>query len=153
VAGQCGVAVCNGTVALELALSTLDIPAGREVILPSFTIVGCLEAVLRNSLIPVLVDCDSRTHLHGYCRCAPENHIPNSSHHACSYLRTSCLYGGAAFAVARIRPQDCGGCRRGSRRQNTWLVINGGVAGHLGMFPHFHFTPTKTLRQAKAGWF
>ena len=57
-----GVAVCNGTVALELALSTLDIPAGREVILPSFTIVSCLEAVLRNGLIPVLVDCDSRTY-------------------------------------------------------------------------------------------
>jgi len=57
-----GVAVCNGTVALELALSALDIPAGREVILPSFTIVSCLEAVLRNSLIPVLVDCDPRTY-------------------------------------------------------------------------------------------
>ena len=40
----------------------MDIPAGREVILPSFTIVSCLEAVLRNGLIPVLVDCDSRTY-------------------------------------------------------------------------------------------
>ena len=57
-----GVAVCNGTVALELALSALDIPAGREVILPSFTIVSCLEAVLRNNLIPVLVDCDPTTY-------------------------------------------------------------------------------------------
>jgi perosamine synthetase len=57
-----GVAVCNGTVALELALSSLDIPAGGEVILPSFTIVSCLEAVLRNNLIPVLVDCDPRTY-------------------------------------------------------------------------------------------
>ncbi len=57
-----GVAVCNGTVALELSLSALDIPAGREVILPSFTIVSCLEAVLRNNLMPVLVDCDPRTY-------------------------------------------------------------------------------------------
>jgi perosamine synthetase len=57
-----GVAVCNGTVALELAVSVLDLPRGSEVILPSFTIVSCLEAVLRNNLTPVLVDCDSRTY-------------------------------------------------------------------------------------------
>ena len=57
-----GVAVANGTVALELAISVLDLPEGGEVILPSFTIVSCLEAVLRNNLVPVLVDCDPRTY-------------------------------------------------------------------------------------------
>jgi perosamine synthetase len=59
---QHGVAVCNGTVALELAVSALALPPGGEVILPSFTIVSCLEAVLRNGLTPVLVDCDPRTY-------------------------------------------------------------------------------------------
>lgn len=53
-----GIAVSNGTVALELAVSALGIPPGHEVILPSFTIVSCLEAVLRNNLSPVLVDCN-----------------------------------------------------------------------------------------------
>ena len=57
-----GVAVCNGTVSLELALSALELPAGGEVILPSFTIVSCLEAILRNGLRPVFVDCDPRTY-------------------------------------------------------------------------------------------
>ena len=57
-----GVAVCNGTVALELAVSVFDFLPGGEVILPSFTIVSCLEAVLRNGLDPVLVDCDPRTY-------------------------------------------------------------------------------------------
>jgi perosamine synthetase len=57
-----GIAVSNGTVALELAISVLSLPAGSEVILPSFTIVSCLEAVLRNNLIPVLVDCDPKTY-------------------------------------------------------------------------------------------
>jgi perosamine synthetase len=57
-----GVAVSNGTVALELAVSVLDLPFGSEVIMPSFTIVSCLEAVLRNGLIPILVDCDPRTY-------------------------------------------------------------------------------------------
>ena len=56
-----GVAVANGTVALELAVSVLNLPPGGEVILPSFTIVSCLEAVLRNGLKPVLVDCDPET--------------------------------------------------------------------------------------------
>ena len=57
-----GVAVANGTVALELAVSVLNLLDGGEVILPSFTIVSCLEAILRNNLIPVLVDCDPRTY-------------------------------------------------------------------------------------------
>lgn len=57
-----GVAVSNGTVSLELAISVLELPRGSEVILPSFTIVSCLEAVLRNDLKPVLVDCDPRTY-------------------------------------------------------------------------------------------
>ena len=57
-----GVAVSNGTAALELALSALDLKPASEVILPSFTIVSCLEAVLRNNLMPVLVDCDPRTY-------------------------------------------------------------------------------------------
>jgi len=56
-----GVAVSNCTVALELAVSVLNLPPGSEVILPSFTIVSCLEAVLRNGLTPVLVDCDPKT--------------------------------------------------------------------------------------------
>ena len=56
-----GVAVANGTVALELAVSVLNLAPGGEVILPSFTIVSCLEAVLRNNLTPVLVDCDPKT--------------------------------------------------------------------------------------------
>ncbi len=53
-----GIAVSNGSVALELAVSSLDFEPGGEVILPSFTIVSCLEAVLRNELVPVLVDSD-----------------------------------------------------------------------------------------------
>jgi perosamine synthetase len=56
-----GVAVCNGTVALELAVSALELPENAEVILPSFTIISCVEAVLRNNLTPVLVDCDPKT--------------------------------------------------------------------------------------------
>jgi perosamine synthetase len=56
-----GVAVCNGTVALELALAALALPPGSEVILPSFTIISCVAAVLRTGCRPVLVDCEHDT--------------------------------------------------------------------------------------------
>jgi perosamine synthetase len=56
-----GVAVCNGTVALELAMAALALPAKSEVILPSFTIISCVAAVLRTGCRPVLVDCDPDT--------------------------------------------------------------------------------------------
>jgi perosamine synthetase len=56
-----GVAVCNGTVALELALAALALPPGSEVILPSFTIISCVAAVLRTGCRPVLVDCEPDT--------------------------------------------------------------------------------------------
>jgi len=53
-----GVAVCNGTAALECAIAALAIPAGSEVILPTFTIISCASAILRAGAIPVVVDCD-----------------------------------------------------------------------------------------------
>jgi perosamine synthetase len=56
-----GIAVCNGTAALELAVASLNLPAGSEIILPALAIISCPLAVLRNSCVPVLVDSDPRT--------------------------------------------------------------------------------------------
>lgn len=56
-----GVAVSNGTVALELALECLDLKDGDEVILPTFTIISCLQAVVYAGGTPVLVDADPAT--------------------------------------------------------------------------------------------
>ena len=53
-----GVAVCNGTAALELALKALGLKLGDEVILPAFTIISCALAVIRLGAIPVLVDAE-----------------------------------------------------------------------------------------------
>ena len=50
------VAVSNGTAALDIALETLGIGVGDEVILPSFTIVSCLNHILRSGATPVFVD-------------------------------------------------------------------------------------------------
>jgi perosamine synthetase len=56
-----GVAVANGSVALDLAFSCLDLPPGAEVLMPTFTIVSCATAVLRAGAVPVLVDSDAAT--------------------------------------------------------------------------------------------
>jgi perosamine synthetase len=56
-----GVAVSNGTVALEIALACLNLAPGDEVILPTFTIISCAQAVTMNGLKPVLVDSDPHT--------------------------------------------------------------------------------------------
>ena len=56
-----GIAVSNGSVALDLALHALDLEAGDEVIIPSFTIASCLFAVLRTKATPVFIDVDPLT--------------------------------------------------------------------------------------------
>jgi len=56
-----GIAVSSGTAALEIAVKALNIPQGSEVIVPTFTIISCLQAIVKAGLKPVLVDCDYRT--------------------------------------------------------------------------------------------
>lgn len=56
-----GVAVCNGTVALETALFAVGITKGDEVIMPTFTIISCAAAALRLGAKPVLVDSEPDT--------------------------------------------------------------------------------------------
>lgn len=56
-----GIAVSNGTAALEVAVQALGIGEGDEVIMPTFTIISCAMAVTKLGAIPVLVDSDMHT--------------------------------------------------------------------------------------------
>lgn len=56
-----GIAVSNGSVALDAAIAALDIGQGDEVILPTFTIISCVAAIVRSGAIPVVVDSDPIT--------------------------------------------------------------------------------------------
>ena len=56
-----GIAVCNGTAALETSLYGLGLTHGDEVIMSTFTIISCALAVLRLGAKPVLVDIDPET--------------------------------------------------------------------------------------------
>jgi perosamine synthetase len=56
-----GIAVCNGTAALETALFAAGVEKGDEVIMPSFTIISCALAAIRLGAVPVLVDSEPET--------------------------------------------------------------------------------------------
>ena len=53
-----GVAVANGTAALEIALKSLNLKKNDEVIIPTFSIISTALCVVKLGLKPILVDCD-----------------------------------------------------------------------------------------------
>jgi perosamine synthetase len=56
-----GVAVTNGTAALQIAVRALGLEPGAEIILPSYTIICCATAILEAGCVPVLVDAEPDT--------------------------------------------------------------------------------------------
>ena len=52
--------ISNGTTALEVAIRSLNIKAGSEVIVPTFTIISPILALIRNNLKPVFVDMEKK---------------------------------------------------------------------------------------------
>ena len=64
-AGLCGrkygVAVTNGSAALDIAVAALQLQPGDEIIMSAFTIISCAAAVVRAGCVPVLVDADPVT--------------------------------------------------------------------------------------------
>ena len=57
------ISCANGTDALKIALLSLDLKLGDEVIVPSFTFVSTAEVVVLLGLKPIFVDVDPRTFL------------------------------------------------------------------------------------------
>lgn len=56
-----GIAVANGTISLEIALTAAGIKPGDEVIVPPITFVASATAVARIGAVPVFVDIDPET--------------------------------------------------------------------------------------------
>ena len=56
-----GIAVANGTAALEIAVKALGIGPGDEIIMPTFTIISCAGAVVKAGATPVYIDADPQT--------------------------------------------------------------------------------------------
>lgn len=56
-----GIAVSNGTAALHLAFLTLGIGPGNEVIVPAFTMIAPIFAILYTGAMPIFIDCELDT--------------------------------------------------------------------------------------------
>jgi perosamine synthetase len=56
-----GIAVSNGSVAIDAVIEALGIGEGDEVIMPTFTIISCVAQIVRNGGVPVLIDSDPDT--------------------------------------------------------------------------------------------
>ncbi len=57
-----GIAVTNGTAALEVTMAALGIGHGDEVIVPNFTFIATASAVLFANALPVMVDVDPESY-------------------------------------------------------------------------------------------
>ena len=55
------ISVTNGSSALEIAITALDLQKGDEVILPTFTIISCVAPLIRIGVVPVFIDADPLT--------------------------------------------------------------------------------------------
>ena len=56
-----GIAVCNGSVAIDASVEALGIGPGDEVIMPTLTIISCISQIIRSGATPILVDSDLET--------------------------------------------------------------------------------------------
>ena len=56
-----GIAVSNGSAALDIAIKAIGIEKGDEVIMPAFTIISPAFSIIKQGGIPVLVDADPLT--------------------------------------------------------------------------------------------
>jgi perosamine synthetase len=56
-----GIAVSNGSTALDIAVELLSLDPGDEVLMPAFTIISPAQSVIRAGGVPVLVDSDPVT--------------------------------------------------------------------------------------------
>ena len=56
------IGVNSGTAALHIALASLDIGPGDEVIIPSFTFIATASSILHNNAIPIFADIDKKSY-------------------------------------------------------------------------------------------
>jgi len=56
-----GIAVTNGTSAIDASIEALGIEQGDEIIVPAFTIISCVLQIIRSGAKPVLIDADPLT--------------------------------------------------------------------------------------------
>jgi perosamine synthetase len=82
-------ACTSGTTALDIAVSALELQKGDEVIMPSFTIISCAQALTKLGIKPVLVDSEYDT-FNMEVKDIESKITKNKGYYDCSYLWVNC---------------------------------------------------------------
>jgi len=140
------VAVNSGTSALHLALLSLGIGTGDEVIIPSFTFAATANSVALTGAKPVFVDIDIKTYN------MDPNLIENAITPSTKAIQVVHLYG---------LPADMTKIVEIAKRHNLLIIedaaqahnaaINGQPAGTFGDAAAFSFYPTKNMTSGEGG--
>src|SRR6185437_15595635 len=141
-----GIAVCNGSVALDAAMAALDLKPGDEVIMPAFTIISCASAITRCGAVPVLVDADPLTWNMDVAQIAPRI---NSKTRAIMVVH---IYG----LPVDMDPVMELAARHGLRviedaAESHGQVYNGRPCGSFGDMSTFSFYPNKHITTGEGG--
>ena len=141
-----GIALANGTVAIEVALKAIGIKPGDEVIVPAYTWEGTVGPVLLLNAVPVFVDVDPHT----YCLDArriekaitPKTRAILPVHLAMNFADLDEI-----LRVARARNiaviEDCAHAHGGQ-----WRGKGAGASGDLGCFS---FQSSKIITAGEGG--
>ena len=140
------VAVANGSVALDLALFIAEIQPGDEVILPSFTIISCLSAIVRVGGIPVFVDSDPLT-WNMKCTDISEAITPKTK-----VILAVHIYGLPTDVESLRKTADMHGIMLiEDSSEAHGLVINGKQCGSFGELSTFSFYANKHVTTGEGG--
>jgi len=141
-----GIAVANGSVALDTAVAALGLGPGDEVILPTSTIISCAAPIVRAGATPVLVDADPRNW-----------NMDVAQVEARVTRRTKAIMAVHIFGL----PVDMDPLLDISRRRNLLLIedaaeaigqtYRGRPCGSFGQLSTFSFYPNKHITTGEGG--
>ncbi len=144
---KCGLTASNGTTALHLALSALNIKKGDEVIVPDLTFISPVNAVLYNNATPVLCDIKKDSW------CIDENKIESLINEKTKAIIVVHLYGNSA---------DMDKIMEIKRKYNLYLIedtaeslgtkYKGRKLGSFGDIGCFSFYGNKTMTTGEGGF-
>jgi dTDP-4-amino-4,6-dideoxygalactose transaminase len=141
-----GVALANGTVAIEVALKTIDIKPGDEVIVPAYTWEGTVGPILLLNAVPVFVD----VHPDTYCldaRLIEKVLTPKTRAILPVHLAMNFAYLDAILDIAGSRKiaviEDCAHAHGG-----RWRGKGAGATGDVGCFS---FQSSKLMSSGEGG--
>jgi len=138
--------VCNGTVALHLALHTLGIGPGDEVIVPTFTYIASVNTIAQTGATPVFAECDPETWLLDLADVA-RRITPRTKAILPVHLYGSACDMPALMALAKVSKlyvvEDCA--------EAFGTTFNGRHVGTFGDIGTFSFFGNKTITTGEGG--